>query len=50
MNFKTIDQIDEEILSFDVSDEALETAGGTGKEKAGNYTLGFCTGLSACLG
>jgi hypothetical protein len=48
MNFKTIDQIDEEILSFDVSDEALEIAGGTGKEKAGNYTLGFCTGLSAC--
>jgi hypothetical protein len=42
------DLTEEDILSFDVSDEALETAAGTGKEKAGNYTLGFCTGLSAC--
>ena len=44
------DQIDQEVLSFDVSDEALETAAGTGKEKAGNYTLGFCSGLSVCPG
>jgi hypothetical protein len=43
-----LDQIDEEILSYEVSDEALETAAGTGKEKAGNYTLGFCSGLSVC--
>ena len=42
------DQIDEEILSYEVSDEALETAACTGKEKAGNYTLGFCSGLSVC--
>jgi hypothetical protein len=41
-------QTDEAILNYDVSDEALETAGGASKEKAGNYTLGFCTGLSAC--
>jgi hypothetical protein len=45
-----IDQIEEEILAYDVSDEALETAAGIEKEKAGNYTLGFCTGLSACPG
>ena len=45
-----LDQVDEEILTSDVSDEALETAAGTGKEKAGHYTLGFCTGLSACPG
>ena len=38
----------EDVLAFEVSDEALEAAAGTGKEKAGNYTLGFCTGLSAC--
>jgi hypothetical protein len=43
-----LDQIDEEILAYEVSDEALETAAGSGKEKAGHYTLGFCTGLSAC--
>jgi len=39
---------EEEILTYEVSDEALETAAGSGKEKAGHYTLGFCTGLSAC--
>jgi hypothetical protein len=52
MNENTIglDQTEEEILTCEVSDEALETAAGTGKEKAANYTLGFCTGLSACPG
>jgi hypothetical protein len=45
-----LDQIEEEILAYEVSDEALETAAGTGKEKAGHYTLGFCTGLTACPG
>jgi hypothetical protein len=48
MNYAITEMTDEEILSYQVSDEALETAAGTGKEKAGNYTLGFCTGLSAC--
>jgi hypothetical protein len=43
-----LDQIEEDILSYDVSDEALETAAGTGNEKAGNYTLGACSGLSVC--
>jgi hypothetical protein len=38
----------EEVLAFEVSDEALESAAGMGKEKAGSYTLGFCTGLSSC--
>jgi hypothetical protein len=45
-----LDQNEEEILTYEVSDEALETAAGTGKEKAGNYTLGACTGLSVCPG
>jgi hypothetical protein len=40
-----LDLIDEEILSYEVSDESLETAA---TAKAGAYTLGFCTGLSAC--
>jgi hypothetical protein len=34
--------------TYEVSDEALETAGG--KEIAGNYTLASCTGLSVCPG
>jgi hypothetical protein len=48
MNDATIalDQIDEEISTFEVSDEALEAA--AGKDKAGNYTLAYCSGLSVC--
>jgi len=44
MNDTTIvlDQTEEEILTHEVSDEALETAG---KEKAGLWTA-FCTGIS----
>ena len=34
-----IDQTDEEILNSETSDDALETAAGTGKEKAKAYTL-----------
>jgi hypothetical protein len=43
-----IDQREEEILTFDVSDEALEAAAGTVKEKAGAFTLAFCSGLDTC--
>jgi hypothetical protein len=44
-----LEQTDEEILAFEVSDAALEIAAGTAKEKA-NFTLGACTGLSECPG
>jgi hypothetical protein len=37
---------EEDLLTYEVSDEALETAGGN--EIAGNYTLAACTGLSVC--
>jgi hypothetical protein len=37
---------EESLLTYEVSDEALETAGG--KEIAANFTLGSCTGLSEC--
>jgi hypothetical protein len=43
-----IDQREEEILTFDVSDEALEAAAGTMKDKAGAFTLAFCSGLDTC--
>jgi hypothetical protein len=36
------------LLTYEVSDEALETAGG--KEMTANFTLGSCTGLSECPG
>ena len=37
----------EDILA---SDEALETAAGTGDEIAGHYTLYYCTALDLCPG
>ena len=40
----TLDE--ENLLTYEVSDEVLETAGG--KEIAGIFTLGACTGLSVC--
>lgn len=33
------DQSEEDILNYDVSDDALEAAGGSEKEKAAAYTL-----------
>jgi hypothetical protein len=51
MNNKIIraDQEEDEIFTRDVSDETLEVAAATAKEKA-NFTLGACTGLSECPG
>ena len=41
---------DEEMLAFDVSDEALEIAAGTVSDKA-NFTWGVCTALQGgCSG
>ena len=37
------DQTEEEILTYEVSDDALEMAAGTGKEA--NFTM-FCSGIS----
>ena len=42
-----LDQTDE-ALAYEVSDEALETAAGTAKEKVGNFTISYCTGLVGC--
>ncbi len=44
----TIEQTEEEILSFQVSDDALEAAAGSVKENAGAFTLAFCSGLDTC--
>jgi hypothetical protein len=38
------DQTDEDILTFDVSDEALEAAAGT--ECGGGHTMTFCYGCT----
>jgi hypothetical protein len=42
-----IEQTEQKVLVFEVSDEALEAAAGTADEKA-NFTLGACSGLSVC--
>ena len=50
MTTKTIlDRSEEELFISNVSDEALEIAAGSAKEKA-NFTLGACSGLSVCPG
>lgn len=50
MTTKTIpDRNDEELFINLVSDEVLEIAAGSAKEKA-NFTLGACSGLSVCPG
>jgi hypothetical protein len=43
MNEKTIDEIEKEVLCYDVSDEAVETAG-AGTEIAGAWTF-VCSGI-----
>ena len=42
-----LDRPNEEILTYEVSDEALETAAGIGSKQAGNYTL-VCTYFYVC--
>jgi len=45
-----LDQTEEEMLTHELCDEALESAAGTGSEKAGKYTLFYCTALDLCPG
>ena len=40
----------EEILSLEISDEVLEAAARPAKDKTGNVTLAFCSGLDTCPG
>jgi hypothetical protein len=43
-----LDQTEEAILTYEVSDDALESAAGTLKDKAGSMTVSFCSGLDTC--
>ena len=47
-DFGRIEQIEEAILIYDVSDETIENAASLAKEKAGAFTLAFCSGLDTC--
>ena len=42
-----LDQTEEALFAFDVSDEALEISAGAASVQL-NFTLAACTGLSAC--
>ena len=42
-----VDRPEEEVLAYEVSDEALETASGIGSKQAGNLTLA-CTYFYLC--
>ena len=48
MNDTAINHTDEEVPTFEVSDEALETAAGLVREKAGTFTLAFCSSVNTC--
>ena len=48
MTDTNIRQEEENLLSYDVSDEAIEAA--AQNMAAGKYTLAACTGLSVCPG
>jgi hypothetical protein len=42
------DVIEEAFLNYDVCDAVLETAAGSLTEKAGAFTLAFCSGFDTC--
>jgi hypothetical protein len=43
-----LDPNEEEILTYEVSDEALEVAACAGPENGGALTIAFCTGGVEC--
>ena len=48
--FAELDQAEEELLTCEISDSALEAAAGKETENSANYTLGGCTSLLNCPG
>jgi hypothetical protein len=40
--------VKEDILTYEVSDQAVEAASGLLEDKAANITLSFCSGLDIC--
>lgn len=49
MNETILDQNEEDLLVYEISDEALEGAVHKGSQ-AGNFTLWSCTALTVCPG
>ena len=49
MSDTRLDQFEEAMITYEISDEALEIAAGTAS-KPGSYTLWYCTALNLCPG
>lgn len=47
-SFVEVQNIDDECIAFEMSDEALERAAGATKTVGGAFTLAFCSGLDTC--
>jgi hypothetical protein len=45
---RNIEQTEEDVLTFQVSDEAIEAAAGSAREIVAALTVAFCTGLDTC--
>jgi hypothetical protein len=50
MSDTRLDQTEEAIIAYEVSDDALESAAGAGSKNAGSVTFFFCTALDHCPG
>jgi hypothetical protein len=50
MNEMTLDQNEEELFTYEVSDEVLEVAGCAETAKANTFTQWICTALYFCPG
>jgi hypothetical protein len=50
MNDTTVgfDFAEEDILTYEVSDEAIESAACSLRDKPGSATISFCSGLDSC--
>jgi hypothetical protein len=46
--FNERENAEEEIITYEVSDEALESAAKAVKDVGGAQTLAFCSGLDTC--
>jgi len=50
MNKAMSEQNEEGLLTYEISDDALENMARAPADRVGNYTLYFCTSLDLCPG
>jgi len=47
-NIITLADVEDDILNYEVADEALEASAGIIEGQAKNVTISFCSGLDTC--